>query len=274
MTAKIQILVIDIDGTLLNRKGVISPVDRDAVNSACQAGIRVSLSTGRVVDASRHILGNLGLDGYHMFFDGAFVCNPTTGEEVYAEPIERDLLGDVVRFVRENGIVIELYTSTQYFIEQDNWAVDIRRNFFNIEPTFTNFDRVWQEERIIKATLPVRTPDEKVKMALFEQQFSHKLHLTWTNTPAYPDDYYINVINVQASKGKALEELARFLRVPLAETAAIGDGVNDISLLSRAGISIAMANAPDELKAVADHIVPDVENNGVTFAIEQLLLKE
>ena len=44
--------------------------------------------------------------------------------------------------------------------------------------------------------------------------------------------------------------------------------------VSRAGISIAMANAPDELKAVADHIVPDVENNGVTFAIEQLLLKE
>ena len=274
MTSKTQILVIDIDGTLLNRNGVISPIDREAVTTACRSGIRVSLSTGRVVNASRHILGNLGLDGYHMFFDGALVTDPETAEEVYAEPIERELLGDVVRFVRENGNVIELYTSTQYFIEQDNWAVDIRRKFFNIEATFANFDRVWQEERIIKATLPVRTPDEREKMARFEQQFGQKLHLTWTHTPAYPDDYYINVINARASKGKALEELARFLKVPLSETAAIGDGVNDISLLSRAGMGIAMANAPDELKAVADHVVPDVENNGVRFAIEQLLLNK
>ena len=274
MNVKPRILVVDIDGTLLNRQGVIAPVDREAVARASRSGIRVSLSTGRVVEASRRILEYLGLDSYHVFFDGALVVDPQTGEEVYAESIDRKLLGDIVDFVGENGITMELYSSTRYFIEEENWAADIRRQFFGIEPTLVNFDNVWREERIIKATLPVRSPEETAKVEHFDRQFGSRLNLFWTGTPAYPDEYFINVINGHASKGKALEELASFLGIPLSETAAIGDGVNDVSLLSRAGLAIAMASAPEKLKALADYVVPDVENNGVAVAIEQYLLKD
>jgi len=271
LTTRPALLVIDIDGTLLNRQGVISPVDREAVNRACQAGIRVSLSTGRVVDASRTIIEHLGLDGYHMFFDGALVVDPETGEEVYVEPIGPALLGEIVDFVRKNGVVIEFYSTTQYFVERENWAIDIRRKFFSLEPTITDLERVAEKERIVKACLPVRTPEETVKADLFTQRFGDRLHLTSTGTPAYPDETFINVIAAGASKGRALAELASFLKIPLADTAAIGDGVNDLSLLSRAGLGIAMGNASDELKAVADAIVPDVENNGAAAAIEKLL---
>ena len=118
MTSKPALLVIDIDGTLLNRHGAISAVDREAVARACRSGIRVSLSTGRVVVASRPIIEHLGLDGYHMFFDGALVADPKTGEEVYAEPIDRTLVREMVDFVRENGVIIEFYYTTRYFVEQ------------------------------------------------------------------------------------------------------------------------------------------------------------
>ncbi len=273
MNVKPRILIVDIDGTLLNRQGVISPVDREAVTRASRSGIRVSLSPGRVVEASRRVLEHLGLDGYHVFFDGALVADPQTGEEVYAEPIDRKLLGDIVGFVGENGMTIELYSFTRYFIEQENWAAAIRRNFFGIEPTLANFDSVWREERIIKATLPVRSTDEKAKAELFRSHFDSRLNLSWTRTPAYPEVDFINVINPAASKGKALEELASFLGIPLSETAAIGDGDNDVSLLSRAGLAIAMDSAPDKLKALADYVVPDVENNGVAVAIEQYLFQ-
>ena len=157
-------------------------------------------------------------------------------------------------------------------LEQDNWAAAIRRNFFGIEPTLVDFDSVWREERIIKATLPVRSTEEKAKAELFRLHFGSRLNLSWTGTPAYPDEHFINVINPAASKGKALEELASFLGIPLSETAAIGDGLHDISLLSRAGLAIAMASAPDELKTLADYVVPDVENNGVAAAIEKFVL--
>ena len=66
--------------------------------------------------------------------------------------------------------------------------------------------------------------------------------------------------------------MVSFLRIDLAEVMAIGDGVNDIPLLTSAGLGVAMDNAPAELKAVADHITSDVDNNGVAVAINKFLL--
>ena len=74
------------------------------------------------------------------------------------------------------------------------------------------------------------------------------------------------------SKGRALEALASYLGISLAEVMAIGDGINDIPLLSVAGLAIAMGNAPDEVKAVADYITLDVDHSGVAAAIEKFLL--
>lgn len=272
MSAEHRLLVIDIDGTLLNRRGEVSTVDRAAVERARRAGIRVSLSTGRVVEACRRVLDYLGLDGYHMFFDGAFVVNPLSREEVYAEPIPRELVREMIGFTHEHGIDMELYSSERYFLERHTWSADIRRAFFDLEPEVADFHRVWQKERVLKATLAVRSPEEKAQSALFQQHFGVRLHFSWTQTPAYPDVGFINVINAAASKGRALEELAAFLGIPLEGTAAIGDGGNDVSLLARAGLGIAMSDAPDELKGVADHVVTDVEHNGVAEAIERFLL--
>ncbi|MBA7691497.1 Phosphatase YwpJ [subsurface metagenome] len=74
------------------------------------------------------------------------------------------------------------------------------------------------------------------------------------------------------SKGKALEALASFLGIPLTEVMAVGDGTNDISLLSSAGLGIAMDDAPDELKAVADYVTLDVDHSGLAAAISKFLL--
>jgi hypothetical protein len=74
------------------------------------------------------------------------------------------------------------------------------------------------------------------------------------------------------SKGRALEALASYLGIPLAEVMAIGDGINDIPLLSLAGLAVAMGNASDEVKAVADYVTLDVDHSGVAAAIEKFLL--
>ena len=80
MPKNYKLLVIDIDGTLLDKRGIISDEDTKALARAKAAGIRVSLSTGRAVKACTKILSQLALDGYHIFFDGALVCNPETWE--------------------------------------------------------------------------------------------------------------------------------------------------------------------------------------------------
>jgi len=272
--SRYRLLVVDIDGTLLDREGVISDENKAALAGVIDSGIRVSLSTGRVVQACLKILHQLALDGYHIFFDGALVSNPKTGEEVYVEPIEKQLLREIVEFIHHHEINLDFYSITDYFIERENWATEIRRQFFGLRPTISDFNKLWPKERIIKGTLPVFSDEEREKAESFRQHFGDRLSLSVTETPAYPGVNFINVIARGVSKGRALRALASYLKIPLDGVVAIGDGANDVSLLEEAGLAIAMGNAHDELKGVADHITLDVDHNGVAQAIRVFLLNQ
>ncbi len=267
-----KLLVVDIDGTLLNKNGAISAEDRDALARARDLGIRVSLSSGRVTQACLRIISQLSLNGYHMFFDGALVSNPEKGEEIYVRPISRELVRQIIEFAHLNEINLDLFSITHYFVEQETWASDIRRQFFGMQLTIVDFNRLWQKERIIKGGLTVLSAEERAKADSFQLHFKSSLNFTWTKTPAYPEVDFINVVAAEVSKGKALEALASFLGIPLTEVMAIGDGANDITLLSSAGLAIAMENAPDELKAVADYVTLDVDHSGMAVAINKFLL--
>jgi Cof subfamily protein (haloacid dehalogenase superfamily) len=269
---KYKLLVVDVDGTLLDKNGIISAEDTKALARATAAGIRVSLSTGRAAKACTKILKQLALDGYHIFFDGALVSNPETGEEVYADPISKDLVRQMAEDVHRVEINMDLYSASQYFIERETWATEIRRTFFGLEPTQVDFTKLWQQERIIKGTLVVRSVEEKARAQDFYLRFKDRLHFSFTKTPAYPEVDFINVLAPDVSKGTALKALTAFLGIPLAEIVAMGDGANDIPLLTTAGLAIAMDNASAEVKAIADYVTLDVDHSGVAAAIDKYLL--
>jgi len=267
---KYKLLVVDIDGTLLGREGSISAKDREALAEARWSGIKVCLSTGRAAQGCRSIIDQLSLDGYHIFFDGALVSN--LGDEIYAEPLNRKVVKEAVEFVQRNDIYIELYSTTHYFVEQENWATEIHHQYFKLEPTVVDFTDLWNRERIIKGGLITRSAQEVVRARSFRLHFDRRLRFSVARSPAFPDVEFTNVLAPEVSKGKALEALASHLGVSLGEVAAIGDGTNDIPLLSSVGLAIAMGNAPDEVKAVAHHITLDVDHSGLAAAINHFLL--
>lgn len=267
-----KLLVIDIDGTLLDKNGVISAEDRNALARVGDLGLLVSLSTGRVAQACLGIISQLSLDSYHIFFDGALVSDPNHGKEIYVQPIDKMVVNQAVEFAHLNGINLEFYSADHYFVERETWASDIRRDFYRTPPIVVDFTKLWQKERIIKGVLTLLSPDEKARAELLYLQFKDSLSFSWTKTPAYPEVDFINVLAPEVSKGKALQALASHLGISLTEIIAVGDGTNDISLLSSAGLAIAMGDAPDELKAIADFITLDVDHNGLAEAIKKFLL--
>ena len=264
--------MLDIDGTLLGKNGAISSEDKEALAKVGTLGIQVSLSTGRAALAALRIINQLSLDNYHIFFDGALVSNPEKGEEVYAQPINNVMVRKVVEFAHLNELNIEFYSTSHYFAERETWSTDIRRQFFGIEPTIVDFTNLLQQERIIKGTLTVASPEERAKADSLRLQFKSSFHFSLTKSPVYPDIDFINVLAPGASKKKALEELACHLEIPMSEIMAIGDGTNDISLLASVGLAIAMGNAPDDVKAVADYVTFDVDHSGLAAAITKFLL--
>lgn len=268
---KYKLLVIDIDGTLLGRERNISAENKEALDRARKSGVGVALSTGRALLACRSILDQLELDGHHIFFDGALVSGPGE-EEVYAEPLDSEAVKEAVEFAHQHNIDFELHSAGRYFAERENWSTDAHRNYFGIEPTIVDFKDLWQRERIIKGGLTSVNPEQLAKARQFYAEFKDSFHFSLARSPVFPDVEFANVVALEVSKGKALEALVRHLGISLSEVMAVGDGTNDITLLSWAGLGVAMDNAPDEVKAVADHIAPHVDQSGLAVAVERFLL--
>ncbi|MBU2608527.1 MAG: Cof-type HAD-IIB family hydrolase, partial [Chloroflexi bacterium] len=97
-----RLLVVDIDGTLLDKDGNISAEDRGALDMVRESGIMLALSTGRSALACRGVIDSLALDGYHIFFDGALVGCLESGHEVSEQPISPVVVGQMVDFAREH----------------------------------------------------------------------------------------------------------------------------------------------------------------------------
>ncbi len=266
-----KLLVVDIDGTLFITAGAISNEDRAALAEVKRCGIRIALCSGRPIQAGRKIIDELELDGYHMFFDGALVSDPHTGEVIYIRTIDRTLVGEAVEFVHRDSIFFDLFSATGYFAEKESWVTDIRRDYFGIIPAFIDFGRLPEDERIIKGTLVVRSPEEKAAADRFRCHFDGRLTLSMSKTPAYPDIDYINVLAPGVSKRSALDALVLRLGISLDQVMAIGDGPNDIPVLSSVGLAVAMGNAPAEVKAVADYVTLDANHSGVAQAIRKFL---
>ncbi|UCG55161.1 MAG: HAD family phosphatase [Dehalococcoidia bacterium] len=266
-----KLLVVDVDGTIVDSNGAISYEDEKALTGVAAAGITVSLSTGRIIKACQKIIDRLSLDGHHIFFDGALVSDPSQEEEIYCRPIERRLVKQAVDFARANDIYLELYNATGFFAERRNWSDKIHYDFFGVESIITDFNDIWQRERIIKAEMVVRELGERQQLELFKKEFEGKLRFSIARSPAFPNIDFINIINPDVSKGEALRCLVTFLGLTMNEVIAIGDGLNDISLLEAAGLAVAMGNAFPEVKRVADYITLDVGQNGVAAAVREFL---
>ncbi len=267
-----KLLVLDIDGTILDGKGNISAEDSKAIAAAVSAGVKVSLSTGRSVEACLKVIEWLSLDGYHISFDGALVSNPELGDEVYAQPLNGEIVREMVEFAHAQAMDLELFSSTTYFVERETWSTKAHREFFGIEPTIVNYDRIWERERIIKAALVGTNAGEEAMIAGFRSHFAGRLRFSQARTPAYPGVTFHNILAPDVSKGKALEALASHLGISLAEVMAVGDGSNDIPLLAAAGLAVAMGNASAEVKAIADYVTLDVDHSGLAAAIARFLL--
>ena len=267
-----KLLVIDVDGTLVGRDGNILPEDREALARAADLGVEISLSTGRAAQACFGIINDLVLDGYHIFFDGALVSSPVQNKEIYAHPLSGTVVKQAVEFARLNDISIDFYSATDYFIERETWSSTVHRDFFGVLPTIVDFTGLWLRERIIKGGIVATSPQEVAKARNFHHEFNDSLYFSWVKTPTYPEIDFINVVAPGVSKAKALKALASHLGIALTDVIAIGDGTNDISILSSAGLAVAMGNAPAEVKAVADYVTLDVERGGIAAAIKKSLL--
>lgn len=263
------LVAIDLDGTLVDQNGKIADEDKEAVARLAQNYVRVAICTGRILQTALPYITELNLGkSPHILFDGALIYVPTGQVTVYSLPLLPEVVHEAIEYCRGAGIYLELYSRESFFAERENWSDEIHRSFFRVEPTFVDFNGIWDKEDILKAEMVIGSSEDAQKAKGFADHFGGRLNYSIAHTPAYPEVEFLNIIHPEVSKGTALRFLAQTLMAFPAEIIAIGDGINDIPLLREAGRAVAMGDAPDEVKQVCSYTTLDVEHHGVAEAIK------
>jgi hypothetical protein len=276
LTRRVDLIVADVDGTLLGRDHVnVSPRVARAIRDARAAGIRVALCTGRPMASLSKVAAPLDLPGPHVAFDGALVAAPGR-RPVHRVPLPEGAARRLVEAARALDLCVELYRADGHYVERP-WPLALEHaRLIRVEPRVRSLDEVIDESapgEIVKGQLIGEGEADRAKIRQVEA-IGLPVRFGWaTPPPGHRWLDYVNVTHPDVNKGAALAALARALGVPLARTMALGDGPNDAPLLETAGLGIAMGNAVEPLKRIADVVVPPVDEDGMAVAIEEYALR-
>ena len=268
----IDLIAIDMDGTLLDSNHAISARVKTAIGAARAQGVRIVLATGRPFSGIEEYLEELGLGGegdYCITFNGAVIQN-AAGTEVIAETtLGYDDFIYAEKVARDLGVHFHvLYERSMMTPNADISSHTVRDAYISRTPliyrSVEQVDPAWRFRKFMMV-------DEASVLDRAIANLPPELTQRYTvvkSAAAFPE-----ILHPEAGKGRALETLAAHLGVPAERIMAIGDQENDLVMLQFAGVAVAMGNAIDAVKAVADHVTTSNNEDGVGVAIERYVLK-
>lgn len=286
----VKLIAIDMDGTLLTPEHSITPRTILAINKALEQGIQVVIATGRAFYEAHGIVREYDLKIPYICLNGAQIRNEQHEiEENY--PMNNELITEVTDVFKSEDVFYQIYTDKAIYTTSIERDIDI---FIELaeqsggDPDVEKIRRLMRE-RIAKTSLKevdnyreiYEREDEHVLKFLAASSNKPKLvrtksYLNEIDQLAVSASSYgnIEVTRKGAQKGIALEKMAEELNVDLKDAMAIGDNLNDISMLKRVGTAVAMGNATSEVKAIADVVTGTNIEDGVATAIENILNSE
>lgn len=262
-----KLLVLDLDDTLLSEDLSISEGNIEAIKNAKAMGLHVVLCSGRPKKAMMTYADKLDIhdDGdYIVSYNGA-VINQFDGTRVLYKPIEGEWLGKLVEIGRKHKIATQLYA-------EDLTVEDYSERTKHYEG-LTGFPAT------VVADLKEVPSSIKVLFNHLEGEELENLRLELLELCGdrfnifYSKAFYIEVLDKSVSKGLAVEYLAKKLSIKREEIIAVGDGFNDVSMIEYAGLGVAVANAPDGVKAVADYITESNHNESAVLEVYNKFIK-
>jgi Cof subfamily protein (haloacid dehalogenase superfamily) len=261
----VQLICIDVDGTLVGSSGVVLPEIWPAADRARARGLHLALCTGRPALGITSELGQrLDPGGWHIFQNGASIFHLGNGDS-RSQPLPQDALQRVVERARATDRELEVYTDTSYaIVNPDDRArrhADLLGLPFEVRPV----------EALSGA--PVRAlwmlSEEQVEDVLAEGAFG--LNASTSRAPIMPDTVFINMTAPGVDKASGVAAVAKAYGVSLEDVMMVGDSGNDVPAMRVVGYPVAMANSEPEVLAAARLRVGHVDEAGLVEAFELAL---
>lgn len=270
---KYKLIVTDMDGTLLNSKGQVSDENKNVLKELNKKGIHVAIATGRIYTTVRVYAKHLGIVTPIICSNGSIVKNLEDNSIVYSNPLPIEYCNSLLDICKKNNINFYYFSEDTMYGEKlegrllyySEWGKTLKEEERIHVKVVKDSRDIFKSDIIYKFGLQSDNDDILKSVAKeINSIMDVETHKSLANM--------LDIMNKDASKGKAIEKLAKSLGVKREEVLAIGDNENDMSMLEYAGLGIAMGNAEDKVKDIADFVTDSNDNNGVAKAINKFVL--
>ena len=269
-----DLIAFDMDGTLLNSQKQITKDTLDMISLAESRGKAVCLSTGRCMPELNKYIPHIPGLRYIIGDSGTFIRDLKTGKDIFSSPLSVETASEILRRVRESGEDLMLHIHTEHSIAQRSHVNHMAE--YNMGVHQPMFEQVClMPENIIDYYLSAPFAPNKVNLYCRDGEQREKMHALLSDLDiefTYVEGCSMECTPAGTSKGKGLKYLCDHLSIPIERSIGVGDADNDLEMLSYAGLAVAMGNAKDNVKALADVIVADNDHDGCAEAIHRFLL--
>ena len=262
----IELIAIDLDGTLVGSDLQIHPPEREAIIRAREAGVRIVLATGRGFPVVRPYALDLGLTEPVICYQGGLVRDPVSGQVLYAATIAPALYAEAVQLAQVQHLNFTAYSEDTVYLTAVRPSRAFHDQWFGM-PIQQVDDLIADVSRPVLKFLIIAEDEEADQIEQsWKAHFAGRLHIVRSHR------WFVEGSPLGVSKGDALARLAAQWGIKPAAVMAIGDNDNDRSMLEWAGLGVAMGDARSDLKSIADYVAPPQAESGVAHVIHKFVL--
>ena len=265
---KIKLWVSDIDGTLMNYDGSYTSRMAELIKKINSSDCKLVLATGRMFMGADFVAQKFNLNNPIICYQGAVVR--TKDEILWQAPIKNEIALEIIKYLKEKNIHTHVYNNDTLYVEDDNKRImseycDNRGTTYVVVEDFS-------ELKLNDVPKILGVIEDKTLMQEIKKELTQKYKGVLTIVQSSP--IYLEINDIGASKGKALDFLKEHLNLSDNEVIATGDQDNDIELLEHAGIKVCVGSSSQKLKEIAQYHCSSVNSDELVDLIERMVLCE
>ena len=261
-----KLIAVDLDGTLLGSDRKVSDRNRRAMQDVLSAGKIFTVSTGRPLQGVLGIIDMLDADLPFIIYNGAMALTTKSRRVIYETSLSGELAREAVILGRELGTTLLIWARGELYVSEFNQSVKDYMEIVNYMPKVV--DNL--EQIAANGVTKVIWRDEPERMAKFQDEIKSRFAGRLNCHLSLP--ILLEFVDINASKAVAMQKIGEHYEIAQSEMIAVGDSFNDISMIEYARLGVAMGNAPEPIKNIADYVTLSNDEDGVAHVINRFML--
>ncbi len=285
-----KLVAIDLDGTMLNKYGIITEKTKEIISKVQEKNVEVMIASGRAITSVKRFAKEIKSKKYFISGNGAITYDVENNKILYENILKKQKALQIIKICEENSIYYNIYTengiiaknlnyNTLYYYKDNLTKPDENRTHINlVEDIYNYIDE--KDEKILKIMICdehksvfnaiVRRLKEISEIEVLEvSHMSRKIIKQGTEEIAL-EYFYTEVSAKDVDKWNALEEVIKLMNISKEEVITIGDNANDVKMIKNAGLGIAMGESAPYVKKCADKITLNNDEDGVAVALKEI----